>query len=65
MDDRLSMWALNMAMTTRTAEQAVASLREAAAVLLAGEDFACERDEFNALLGQVCDLLNIDTEDTD
>lgn len=55
----LTTWALSMALTTRTAEQAVASLREAAAVLLAGEDFTCERDQLDALLGQVCELLNI------
>ncbi len=59
----LTAWALNMALTTRSAEQAVASLREAAAVLLAGEDFTCERDQLDALLGQVCDLLSIEETD--
>lgn len=61
----LTNWALSMALTTAAAEQAVASLREAAAVLLAGEDFTCERAELDALLGQVCDLLNLDTDATD
>ena len=62
----LTTWALSMALTTRTAEQAVASLREAAAVLLAGEEFTCERAEFAAALERVCDLLSLDTdEETD
>ena len=62
MDDRLALWAMSMAMTTRSAETALDQLREAAAVLLKGDEFTAERDEFNAAMATIANLLNIDEE---
>jgi hypothetical protein len=52
-------WGLEMALTTKTAQDAVEEVYEAAPRLLA---FPGERDEINEALATICELMGLSTD---